>query len=85
MTTVYKLAEYREADTQVRTSHVFEALKALGGAAHRDLIAEIVGGMMAGRLSRSEVREAVDDILLRGETLFTQVFGPNTCRWALAS
>jgi hypothetical protein len=88
MTNLHSLADYRADGALVSPTAVAEALKALGGAAHRDAIVNLLLGSLSGERSRTVITEEVDRVLREhaGATdAFRQVFGPQSLRWSLNS
>lgn len=87
MTELHVLADYRaEGAGSVSAAMVSEALKALGGAAHRDAIVGLVFGRLGPGFERAQLTAEVDRVLRHhaGEAaLFEQVFGPGSYRWRL--
>lgn len=88
MADVHDLANYREDEGGLSPTAVARALESLGGAAHRDAIADLVFAALPGRPAKPATMQAVDRILRMhaGEGgLFRQVFGPESYRWALTA
>jgi hypothetical protein len=84
MTNLHSLADYRTEERPISPTAVAHALRALGGAAHRDAIVNLLMGSMSEPPAKSTVTEAVDRVLRENagaSALFTQVFGPGSLRW----
>jgi hypothetical protein len=84
MTNLHSLADYRADGRLVTPAAVAQALRALGGAAHRDAVVNLLMGSLNGAQSRAVITEEVDRVLRdHAADLFDQVFGPQSHRWSL--
>jgi hypothetical protein len=86
MADVHTLAAYRSDDRIVSAPIVAQALQALGGAAHRDAIVDLLMGLLHQPPDKPIVTREVDRVLREnaGERpLFARMFGPDSRRWML--
>ncbi len=88
MADLYDLGRHRGGRRTVSAPVVVQALQALGGAAHRDLIVDLLLGSLFSPPARAILVQEVDGVLREnaGESaLFTQVFGADSYRWRLTT
>lgn len=86
MADLHTLAHYRAGAGSLCEHTVAETLRALGGAAHRDLIVAVLCGSSAYASPKAVLASDVDRILTaRGgpDRPFIRVFGADSRRWAL--
>jgi len=84
---LHNLASYRGEERLVSAPVVAQALQALGGAAHRDMIVNLLLGSLQRPPARPVLVQEVDRVLRENAgdaPLFAQMFGPDSRRWVLS-
>jgi len=83
---LHNLASYRGEGRRLSAPVVAQALQALGGAAHRDMIVNLLLGSLHHPPAKPVLAQEVDRVLREhaGDSpLFAQMFGPDSRRWML--
>ena len=86
MADLHNLANYRGEGRRLSAPVVAQALQALGGAAHRDMIVNLLLGSLHHPPAKPVLAQEVDRVLREhaGDSpLFAQMFGPDSRRWML--